>query len=371
MKVNGSNNLFKITAPAFEKYLLLNGWKREYDFANQNLMVFNYNDRRISIPASEKFDDFYFGIENILEMLSFYNKKDLNDIVYDIISSYTERMEFRIISKLSEDGKLPFGYASNCIEGLKDLILYSACAENNKSPVCVRTTNIAKEVLDNFKMAQTEVGSFIINIETAIGDEGTEQLTFDECNITPPLEHKVIDRIYTAIKQVDEVASEKTSIENIIADGYETGITANMCDAFLKLKPEYVDAEIQTTIRYASAITRSLGNSKVINFKNKHFYIIDEIAKKYRETEKFVQATLSGYINTLKKNSYEDQKEKHIGLTTLIDGKLRNIKIFLNDFDYRIACDAHRDQEEVEVSGILDMNNRIWEMQQVDIFKII
>ena len=371
MQINEATNLLKITAPAIEKYLLINKWIRDFDFPNKNLMVFDLDNRRIAIPASEKFEDFHRNIEGILDMLAFYNNKSIKDIIYDIISSYTERLEFRVISKLSEDGKLPFGYAANCIEGLRDLILYSICAENKMQPICVRTTNFAKAELDNFKLAQTEVGSFIINVEASVGDEGKEQFTLDQCDINRPLEHKVVTRIYTAMKQINNVVSEDEKIDDLILDGYENGITANMCDALLKLKPEKGDIEIQTTIRYASSITRIIGDKKIISIKNKHFYVIEEIAKKYRENEKYSDTVLTGLINMLKNCNNDEQNEKSIALVTQIDGNLRSIKITLDDNDYKNACDAHRDERQVRVRGILDMSKRKWEMQQVDNFEVI
>lgn len=87
----------------------------------------------------------------------------------------------RIKSKISEKGELPLGYASSCIEGLKELILYSACAENQAEAVCMRTTNSAKQILDNFRLAQTEKGSFIINIDIKVVDEENEQMVLPGC----------------------------------------------------------------------------------------------------------------------------------------------------------------------------------------------
>jgi len=118
-----SDKLHGITAASIERYLLLKGWARDYNF-----------------------------------------------------TVYFDRMEFRIISSLSQDGKLPLDYATDCIEGLKELILYSACAEQNAQPICFRATNAAKEYLESFKLVQTEVGSFVINIDIQVVDDRAEMI---------------------------------------------------------------------------------------------------------------------------------------------------------------------------------------------------
>ena len=54
---------YSITAPSIDRYLQLNGWTRNLDFANKNIMVYeNYSTtvaKKLAIPAAEDYDDFY------------------------------------------------------------------------------------------------------------------------------------------------------------------------------------------------------------------------------------------------------------------------------------------------------------------------
>ena len=364
-------NINEITALSIDKYLLMSGWKRDYDFQNKKLMVFNNGNTRIAIPSSEQFEDFYYNLNGVLETISLTNKKSINDIVKDILSSYYDRLEFRIISKASEKGKLPFGYASSCIDGLKDLFLYSICAEEKNEPICLRSTNSAKKLLNSFKMAQTEIGSYIINVETIVTKEDYEQFTCSNCAIDSPLEHKVVQRISNAMKQIDDVANSKEEICDLISDAYINGVTANMCDALLKLKSDDEDIAIETQIRYATSVTGEVGKVDKISLNNKHFYYIGEIARKYRENEKYLDVNLRGIITELKKTENSGITENALLIISIIENKYRAIKLSLNDTDYFKACDAFRDNREIEVSGTLDMSNRYLAFNSVTNFKII
>ena len=51
--------LLNITAASLEKYLLFKNWKRDYNFKNKKLMVFEWEGESLVIPASEKYKDFY------------------------------------------------------------------------------------------------------------------------------------------------------------------------------------------------------------------------------------------------------------------------------------------------------------------------
>lgn len=364
--------LYKVSAASLEKYLLFNEWVRDYEFPNKKLMVFHLSNEIIAIPSSEKYKDFYMMLPNILETLSDIYDKPCKEIIKEITSSYYDLLEFRIKSKISEDGVLPLGYASECIEGLKDLILYSACAEQNKEPICMRTTNNAKQVLDNFKLAQTDVGSFVINIDIKVADEENEQMIISGCEPDTSIEHKIVKRIGKAIQQIDDVAKQKTDLDQILPDAYQSGVTANMCDALLKLKPDNTDVSIETKIRYASAITQKSNEIELIEIKNNHFYTMGEISKRYKSVEKVKSVSIHGAIKSLKKIQIDKQRYKReIHIITYFNEKYRTIKAELNESDNRRACNAFRDGDEVEIQGILDMSGKVWEMRQVNKFAIV
>lgn len=366
------DTLYKITAASLEKYLLLNDWVRDYGFQNRKLMVFRLDDETIAMPSSERYKDFYVTLPDILETLSYIYDKSCKEVVKEITSSYYDLLEFRIISKISEDGELPLGYASNCIDGLKELILYSACAEQSQEPICLRTTNNAKEILDNFKLAQTDTGSFIINIDIKVVNEENEQLMLPNCEPEAPVEHKIVKRIGTAIQQIDKITKEQTTIDEILPTAFKSGITANMCDALMKLKPDNVDANIKTKIRYASAICQKINDIEMVEIKGNHFYVMGEIAKRYRSVKNIKQAVICGNIKSLDKTLIDRHRYRRmITLVGLIDGKERTIKAELGEEDHKIACNAFRDECSVEIRGVLDMSNKIWEMRQVDLFRII
>lgn len=365
-----TNDLYSITALTFEKYMLLNNWTRDYNFRNKKLMIFiSPKGKRIAIPVSETYDDFYDSLKRILGTLEIYLQKESDEIIKEILTAYYDRLEFRIQSHFSEDGKLPLGYAAECIEGLKDLVLYSSCAEQKAQPICLKASNSSKDIMNRFKLAQTEVGSFIINIDTNVVKEGIEQETLEVVDVEAPDEHKVVQRIATAISQVNDIVENKSDIENVIQDAYLTGITANMCDALLRLKNE--DVQIDTTIRYASALTRKPGATEQIKLYNSHFYVINEISKRYHDIKLYKDVTLHGYVAEMRKD-ISNNKQLSIIIVTIIDSKLKKIHMDLTEDDYRIANEAHMKDLEIEITGELDMSNsRKWILNNPCKIKII
>lgn len=372
-----NKSLNGITPASIEKYLSFTGWKRDTSFANPKLMVFQNDTEgnlRIAVPATTAISDYIARVYDLILTLSSLTDCAENDIIASLKSAYTDRMQFRIIAESSKNGKIPLDYAARCIEGLKELVLYAACAEEKACPVCVRTFNSAKVNLDKFQFEQTELGSFIFNVGVQVADEDNEQLFLPEVNPQPyePPEHRIVKRIEKAILQIDDVAERKITMSNLVENAYEEGITANMCDAISMLKPEDGDIELETSIHYAEAITRAVIPPTVRKFDNIHFALVDDISRRYKDCTLIEDVTLRGMINMLSKSaSAAEEGENTVRLFTKIEGKSRAVTLHLSPENHTLACDAYRDDREVEVSGVIDKSGKYWFFSEVNSFRVI
>ena len=372
-------NLKGITAASAEKYLLFTGWEKDRYFANPKLWVYYYRDDpefRLAIPSNEESKDFYHKLLDIIDTLCDIQNKTQEEIIASMKSAYTDRIQFRIISDHTKNGKLPLSYATQCIEGLKDLVLYAACAEENARPVCMRTYTHARSSLDKFQFAQTEYGSFVFNIDVQVVEEENEQDYLPEVVTELPEspEHKIVKRIKTAIEQINSAVTRTAEIGDLVTNAYHDGVTANMCDALYKLKPEGAqDIQVETTFRFAEAITQSVQEPSRTTLDNMHFMVADEISKRYKDRNLVEEVVLTGTIKMLTKESNPDSNEVEntIRLITRIDNRSRSISVHLSANDHIAACNAYRDDREVEIAGTLDMSQARWFFTDVTSFRVL
>lgn len=131
MSLMNSRNLSGITPQAMDRYLFLLGWRRDDSFCNKNIWKYISDKEpevQLLVPARDDFPDYLLRLKNVISVLSELNEINESDILRDLRTTYSDRLEFRIISQFAEMGKLPLDYAADCIDGIKNLILYSACA---------------------------------------------------------------------------------------------------------------------------------------------------------------------------------------------------------------------------------------------------
>lgn len=377
MSVSIRKKLNGITSSSIEKYLMLTGWNRVAKF-NDRMLIFENKadtDFRIAIPANENLGDFYDRVYDLVQMLCSYSGETEQAIIDSLKSAFTDRIQFRIITGASKDGKIPLDYAASCIEGLKDLVLYAACAEENARPICMRTYNAAKSNLEKFQFEQTEIGSFIFSVGVQVADDENEQLYLEEVAPPPeePIEHKIVKRIETAMKQVEDVVNRQVKISDLIEYAYQDGLTANMCDALMKLRPtEGEDITLETSIHYAEAITRTVEPPTVQAFDNIHFAFVDEISSRYKDCTLIEDVALSGTIRMLAKSGSgtDEDTENRVRLLTKYYGKQRGVDLLLAPADHAAACDAYRDDKEVVVTGTLNKSKKYWFFSEVTKFEV-
>ena len=372
-------NLMGITAASVEKYLIFTGWEKDKSFANPKLWVYFKTDDpdfRLAIPSREESRDFYHKLWDIIDTLSDLQNKTHDEIIASMKSAYTDRIQFRIISNHTKNGKLPLSYATQCIEGLKDLVLYAACAEENARPVCMRTYAHARSSLDKFQFAQTEHGSFVFNIDVQVVQEENEQDYIPEVVTEMPesAEHKIVKRIKTAIDQIDSAVARTATVGDLVTTAYRDGITANMCDALYKLKPEGTeDFQVETTFKFADAISQSIQTPSRTMLDNMHFMVADDISKRYKDRSLIEDVVLTGTIKMLTKENNPDSNEMEntIKLISKVDKQTRSISVHLSPSDHIAACNAYRDDREVEISGTLDMSQSRWFFIDVTSFRVL
>lgn len=372
-------NLRGISVASAEHYLLFTGWKRDFNFANPKLRVYYHSEDpefRLAIPNNDSSRDFLSKLYDIILTLSDIQQVPYEEIIESMKNAYIDRIQFRIISEATKDGKLPFSYATKCIEGLKELILYAACAEECPRPICHRTLNRARASLDKFQFAQTAHGSFVFNIDVCAVDEGNEQQYLSEVLDQAPGsdEHKIVKRIKTAIEQIDRAVTQTTKIRDLVAAGYQDGVTANICDALSKFRPEGAeDIQIETTFRFAEAFSQTVTKPSTTTLGSIHFMVADEISKRFKDRNLIEDVILTGTIKMLTRENNPDSQdiENTIKLITKIDGHTRSISVRLPATDHVAACDAYRDDREVEIAGTLDKSQSRWYFSNVTGFRVL
>ena len=385
-------NLNEITIETLEKYLISNLWKQDKNFANEKIKLFTKiidgEEYTVFLPANNNFKDSQRRISDTIEIISYIkeitNEKVISDILKfnsnslivnkeivnkEIVNETCPKdtLSFRIISKLSEEGRIPLEYGFKAIEGLKKLILSTIFNEENPQPYFFRTNKNSHEKLCRYNLAQTGIGSYIFNIEIDINKQ--EQLIINENSEVETLseERRIIRRIQNGLYNIIE-----KDIDTLFEDGYKKGLNANMCDALLNFNIDASDIKIESRVFWYDSMHKPNDIKERVILEKKHFIKVKELSEMYKQT-KSIEYDIKGQIIRLnsRKDSKGNSKERNIIIQTEIDGRYKNVKIDLGELDYKKACEAHKQEKDVMISGELVKEGKIWKIIKYNSLSIV
>lgn len=377
-----------INIESLEDYLNKDSWKQDLEYKNTKVKLFKKiienEEYSLIIPSSDRFKDAKIRINDALQTMSAIKGKNVNYIINDIlrvkvkdnvvlykpiIKQEKDILSIRIISKLSQNGTIPLEYGSNIVDGLRKLILSAIFTEENAKPYFLKTSKNSYEKLSKYKLAQTAVGSYIFNIEIdsqqyeqiGITDQGEMESTISE-------ERKVIRRIQNGIRDIKE-----KDINELFKDGYKKGLNANMCDALMNLNIDNAtDIKIESKVKWSDLGTKPTDIVEKVVLEKSDFYIVKAVAEKYKETND-VECSIEGKIIRLsnRRNLHGNTIERNIVIQTEVDGKYKNVTVELGANDYIKACEAHKQDNDISISGKLSKKGKIWVINNSRNFKVL
>lgn len=367
----------RIRISQFSLYLAQHDWEQR-EFPNKNQLLFYNSEAQESIlvAAKENFQDYALSLYNAIIILEDIHSKPRTEILTDILKINLDRLSLRVVSEISSNGTLPLLDASNIVESLKELIISTSNNEYSPRPYHYKLSRSVLEISKQFSFAQTQVGSFIFNVESAPIeniDNNTPQLKWNQDSSigveqTVPFSRKVMYRLNYSLQQLQE-AEERDSIDHIINDGYLSGINANMCESLLHILPEYEEKATNILDIYLSPFIKQPDRNYSVSHTLKRTYepILSAVSEKLRqEVSDYPNVILIGYVKRLSSENATLDQDNRIQIS-IVDGpgNMNNCYAELNAYNYSVAIEAHKNNDFLKIRGDLRKYSGRWWLENI------
>ncbi len=221
----------------------------------------------------------------------------------------------------------------------------------------------SKRQLNTFRLAQTEIGSYIFNIESDDYNTIEDQMTMDGV-VEVPTVRRSIERIQKGLSFV----KHEEDTDRLKELSYRIGLNANMCDSLLEIKNVDQSMNVETYIDYCDAYNDvySVSENLQVSLDERDFSKLRMLSDYYRNLENYKDITIEGKITTLNarwKDSISGillENVISVSWYSSLDKRSFNCKVQLTSDEYKLACDAHRDNKKIQVSGKIDENRTRW-----------
>jgi hypothetical protein len=250
---------------------------------------------------------------------------------------------------------------------IENIIKFGACSELNPKNRYIQPYKEAKELIKNCELAQTKKGSFIINVRVPL-DETYLDKEEEKEEYIKELGRKTIKRI---IKGLSDVKELDVSDEIRFNKEYDETINKNICDSISEIlvrEDSNINLNINAKWNPSKKIEEGILNMVDVDSK--------KVFKKFKKMSVYLKripeekiTIISGEIREMRRQPEDEKVEKR--LIKLYDDNLkRNIYSWLEDEDYRNACDFHRDKKKVRIKGVLIQKEGRWFLDKPNILQL-
>lgn len=362
------------TFSSFSRFLLKLGWKQANnlnDYYNVwHSPIIDGNQEELVVPITNEVFRLERDLNNIIKtLMTFYDKKEYQ-ILDDFENSVKDQVKFRVKSEMTEDGYIPLVEGVRLLENTKEMLIASFLSISNKKKNYTgpHPENV-NEAISNIKMGQIEEGSFIINIylPNDYYEDGQPSLLEEESDSFTRKALTVMEQASTELISKAKTFEEQHNDLSVFDDSYLQGVSSNFCSAISEISSNGKnDVEIEIIL---NDTIDAKENIRKIEIKKEIIPIINNVKEYYKQdltTENFV---LIGHVTKL--HQEVDDSEGDITLTCEIAGKLKKVKLDLNETFYTIAQEAHRNKSYLRCVGTLKISGRVTTLTNIEDVLII
>ena len=272
---------------------------------------------------------------------------------------------------------MPLGEGLKLLQSGRDLLLAAACsAHQPQSSYARQTFAPAQDFLKSCRLGQTERGSFVATILAPVPAKGPSLFAAEEVDTlaTAPYERRATLLLMQGISNIRS-ALDQASPERVV-ENVEQGVSANLCEALIAIN--LFDSRSSLEVRMLWSRTRPPVPETVpsrVSFTQSEFPYIEAAGRALREQFKPRRERVTGHVINLHAEPaslFEPFKGKVI-VRALIADRGARVRFELEEADYLRACDAHKNRQQIEATGVLhlDENAKLYELKGMQGFRVL
>jgi hypothetical protein len=349
-------------------YALTRGWQQYRPTGR--LMIFNRQEQgsldQLLVPVDASRPDFAARMCESVDKLTEFEGRSLESIVTDLLNYDADVLRFRVASQRAQKGTLPLVQAIDLLAGAKQSLLAAAhtvLTPRKHHPKLSRTE--AVQLLEACQMGQTEQRSFVVTITCPMRAVDPEQAGL--MAPTEPFARRATSLLTRALSELD-LAIEENRVNSLVDQEFPI-VSANLCEALLKMRPAQEDGLLEFIPSWAPS--EPLGQAPLatrssVVFSNDEFEPIEDIYRQLRPVEGPQAKPWFAVVDELRGiDGTQGAREGEVVFSIFDDGQIVRAKATLNQAQYQVAYEAHNPTRPLVVKAILHRGPRVSRLTDV------
>ena len=347
------------------------GWQR-VEGVNGKIAVYKNPDsplRQLIVPLDEQFDDYGVRTAEAIQRLAEFEKRPAKEILNHLLLPPADLLFLREVSSDAEVGNLPLDRAARVIDGTRKVLLSAAHSVLVPQPYHPRMSRgEAEDFLSRCRLGQTDRGSFVLTVACPLGLKADLLGPNGE-----PFTRRVTSLLMQSLGELSQ-AADRMQIEDLADTSRHPGISANLCESLLLLRPTGERSYLNITVCWSRALLPDSRESKrEVQLRQEVFDVAEVLAPKLRSVPEPPIDRFIGFVDELRGQPLPDigLPSGEVRFTLFDQGEEIRAKADLDEMHYSVAGHAHLASRVVSFKGVLERLPRLNRIRHVTDFKII
>ncbi len=278
-------------------------------------------------------------------------------------------LSFREVSPDAEDGTIPLDRAVRMTDGTRKMLLSEAHSVLMPQPYHPRMSRSEAEgFISRCRLGQSDRGRFALTVACPLdlkadvpGQEGE------------PFSRRVTSLLMQSLADLSQ-AADTMQIDELIDTARHPGISANLCEALLWLRPRGERARLDVSASWSRAFLPARREPRrEVPLRQEVFDVAEVLAPRLRSVPEPRVDRFVGFVDELRgQPSRDDPRPSGEVRFTLFDqGEEVRARADLNAEDYATAGRSHLDGRLVSFKGILQRLPRLNHVNEVTDFHAV
>jgi hypothetical protein len=353
---------------SLEAYFRANAWRMSDRLSNAVVWTKSKGKgvgAEVIVPLSSSLPDFELRLNDALDTVARLDGISISELLSVARAEQWDTSKLRLIGPGFEEGTVALEVLANLLKGAKDAVLAAACsATQTRSYFPGRKPQIAEAHLARVRVAQTEVGSYVVNVQSPAGNaQSFEEQQPLSAHLAPmPFSRRSTVYLARAVGRLSSLVEGVTLRSDEVAEAVGVGLTVNLCDAVATMVPDSVDGELELGFLWATGVQPPSGIRGKVRFNQDKSAKVREISAQLKETIPRDVGIVAGPVVTLHRPT--GSLEGIATIEAAVDGRARRVRVVLPPGSYHAAIQAHGAQQRVHFEGRIVRYGRLWFLER-------
>jgi len=360
--------IMQLDPDKIKRYLIAKKWKCIHTYPDGVSTLWSKNDAAVRhIPDKTLYDDYRQIVATVLRTVAKVEKTDVEHVIKAINTVNIDVLKIHLPEPIGSDGTIPLDDATRIIGGIRKLLLSAASSAEDivagNTPKDIYPEQKSDAVLASnkkFRLGQTEVGSYVITIESEIIPDTSQTTLYDTPKM--PFERMTLTTLANALNDIKEYrpesGEEEADVTDIVIESARRGVSANLCDNLSEISQieENEHTGLGIEFEWAPEYPAEVETPTHIEIPQEKMVYVAGIADKYNVTKPMPDQKMSGHVRLLSRS--KPGETGTIKIDTNVKNGPQTVTVKLTGDDYLKAIRAHENGSVLTVFGDLVKANK-------------